>query len=215
VYAFRPRDRVSGPAFYVGDAVGQQLLEPLSLSYRADQGVADQAGLGGRGRGRQISDDALPKVIPSGGEVAANGLIVRMTIGSGVAVFTQTNPTSLAADAKAYLRFSRWRQTRALSQLVANLGGEFQSDRRLFAPFDSIEPNVPLTGPWRAKYVNRIADPNGDLHPDPGISPAAEALCAANAAGAAWAEVKAPGSLEDNGPPLGRGQRRDRAPQDD
>ncbi|HEV7298430.1 MAG TPA: hypothetical protein VGN72_03630 [Tepidisphaeraceae bacterium] len=139
--------------------------------------------------------------IRSGGEVAANGLLSRLAIGRGVAVFTQIDPTALDADSKTYMRFSRWRQTRALSQLLANMGGQFIADRRVFKPVDAVEPSVDLAGTWRAKYVTRIEDPNGDLHPDPGMSESAEALLAVTVADDEWDKVKAPGSLEDLGAP--------------
>jgi beta-galactosidase len=140
-------------------------------------------------------------LIQAGGEIASDGLLARMPIGKGVAVFMQMDPAQLDADSKTYLRFSRWRQTRALSQILANMGGEFTGDQRLFKPVDSVEPSVALSGIWRAKYVNRIEDLSTELHPDPGMSPEAQALTAADVADSSWAEVKAPGSLEDGGAP--------------
>lgn len=147
---------------------------------------------------RNVADVNL---VAGGGEVGADGLLARVTVGRGSAVFTAIDPTLLDADAKTYLRFSRWRQTRALSQVLTNMGGEFVGDRRVFEPFDGMEPAVPVAGTWQAKYVQRIDDVKNETHPDPGMSAAAEKLCALDVDDAGWAKVKAPGTLEENGAP--------------
>jgi len=49
-----------------------------------------------------------------------------------VAIFCQIDPDSLNADDKTYFRYTRWRQTRSLSQLLANLGASFKTDRAIF-----------------------------------------------------------------------------------
>lgn len=80
-------------------------------------------------RSRSFYDTWL---IKSGGEIAANGLLSRVAVGKGVAIFSQIDPDSLNADAKTYLRFTRWRQTRANAQILANLGASFQVDAVVF-----------------------------------------------------------------------------------
>ncbi len=70
--------------------------------------------------------------IVSGGDIAANGLFSRLQQGSGVALFTEVNPFGLKADERTYLRLTRWRQTRALSQVLANLGGRFSADENIW-----------------------------------------------------------------------------------
>lgn len=65
--------------------------------------------------------------IADGGEVAANGLLARKSIGNGRVVWCQLDPGALPLD-RTWLRLSRWRQTRALCQIIANLGGSFESD---------------------------------------------------------------------------------------
>ncbi|MBV9468795.1 MAG: hypothetical protein JOZ57_06080, partial [Abitibacteriaceae bacterium] len=62
-------------------------------------------------------------------DVGADGLLGRIRQGKGVALFAQLAPDRLEADSKTYFRLTRWRQTRALSQLLANLGASFASDR--------------------------------------------------------------------------------------
>jgi beta-galactosidase len=67
-------------------------------------------------------------------EVGAGGLLGRQAVGKGVILYCQIDPTKLDADNKTYLRQTRWRQTRALTQLLSNLGAEFGEDNRLFRP---------------------------------------------------------------------------------
>lgn len=71
-------------------------------------------------------------LIESGGEIESNGLVTRISQGKGVAIFCQIDPDSLNADDKTYFRYTRWRQTRSLAQLLANLGANFKSDRAIF-----------------------------------------------------------------------------------
>ena len=80
-------------------------------------------------RSRSFYDTWL---INSGGEIGANGLLSRVQVGKGVAIFSQIDPDSLNADAKTYLRFTRWRQTRANAQILANLGASFKADGVVF-----------------------------------------------------------------------------------
>ena len=80
-------------------------------------------------RSRSFYDTWL---IKSGGEIGADGLLSRVQVGKGVAIFSQIDPDSLNADTKTYLRFTRWRQTRANAQILANLGASFKADEAVF-----------------------------------------------------------------------------------
>ncbi|MEI8037330.1 MAG: sugar-binding domain-containing protein [Verrucomicrobiota bacterium] len=74
-----------------------------------------------------------PAYLLSGGcDTAAAGLLGHKQIGKGEIVYCQLDPALLDADVKTYMRFTRWRETRALSQLLANLGAAFQSDNGIF-----------------------------------------------------------------------------------
>lgn len=93
------------------------------------------------GRGISVSDlhSRVPHdawLIQSGGEgeVTSNGLLSRIKLGKGVAIFCQIDPDSLNADVKTYFRYTRWRQTRILAQLLANLGASFKADKAIFQP---------------------------------------------------------------------------------
>lgn len=78
-------------------------------------------------------------------ETGADGLLGRMHIGRGVAIFSQIIPAELKADENQWLRFTRWRQLRATSQILANLGASFESDPRIFRPRTE---RVSLSGEW-------------------------------------------------------------------
>jgi beta-galactosidase len=80
-------------------------------------------------RSRSFYDTWL---IKSGGDIGAGGLLSRVAVGKGVAIFSQIDPDGLNADAKTYLRFTRWRQTRANAQILANLGASFRADGVVF-----------------------------------------------------------------------------------
>jgi beta-galactosidase len=67
-------------------------------------------------------------LVKGGAEVGAEGLLGRVREGKGVAVFCQMDPERLEADSKTYFRLTRWREMRAMSQLLANLGASFKAD---------------------------------------------------------------------------------------
>jgi beta-galactosidase len=68
-------------------------------------------------------------IIKAGAEVGADGLLARLRVGNGVALFCQLDPEQIDADTATYFRLTRWRQTRALAQLLANLGATFSADK--------------------------------------------------------------------------------------
>jgi beta-galactosidase len=120
--------------------------------------------------------DTPPWVLRSGAELGADGLLGRKAVGKGVAVFCQLDPDGFQADEKTYFRYTRWRATRAVAQLLANLGASFTLDSRVFSPVDP-EPANPEDA-WQMA-------PNGDrcgpqasgprAHPKPSSSPGPEA----------------------------------------
>jgi beta-galactosidase len=76
-------------------------------------------------------------------------------MGKGMAVFCQVDPDCFQADEKTYFRYTRWRATRAVAQLLANLGATFAVDSRVFHLLDartdnpgfSVGPNGDRSGP--------------------------------------------------------------------
>ncbi|MEQ9484546.1 hypothetical protein [Coleofasciculus sp. F4-SAH-05] len=59
-------------------------------------------------------------------------MLSRLQLGNGVVLFAQLDPNGLNADVKTYLHYTRWRQTRAIAQILANLGASFQVDGTIF-----------------------------------------------------------------------------------
>ena len=64
-------------------------------------------------------------------------------MGKGMAVFCQVDPDCFHADEKTYFRYTRWRSTRAVAQLLANLGASFPVDSRIFHPLDTSASPLP------------------------------------------------------------------------
>jgi beta-galactosidase len=67
-------------------------------------------------------------LVKAGAEIGADGLLARLHVGNGVAIFCQLDPTQFDAETTTYFRLTRWRQTRALAQVLANLGATFFAD---------------------------------------------------------------------------------------
>jgi beta-galactosidase len=67
--------------------------------------------------------------VEAGAEIGADGLLGRLRLGKGTALFAQLDPDQFEADTATYFRITRWRQMRALSQVLANLGAEFSADK--------------------------------------------------------------------------------------
>ncbi len=113
----------------------------------------------------------------AGVEVLADGLLAVRSAGKGFALSTQIDPTLLSVDKIPALKFSKWRQTRALSQILANCGATFATDDRIFSPRIMVFPLALPT--WKAQKTVRGPAPVNDgpgSQPDPGISTPAQML---------------------------------------
>ena len=66
--------------------------------------------------------------MPAGWEVAAGGVLAQRRVGNGLLAVCLLDPASLPVKAKPYLRLSRWRHTRAVAQILGNLGATFATD---------------------------------------------------------------------------------------
>jgi hypothetical protein len=139
--------------------------------------------------------DTPPWVLSAGAEIGADGLIGRMTIGKGLAVFCQVDPDAFGADEKTYFRYTRWRATRAVAQLLANLGASFPADGRVFHPLDTWA--LDLNGQWQMKVTLKLPSAASEAvaPPDPGISPAARTLLGPEAPAEGWTAVTLPGMI--------------------
>jgi beta-galactosidase len=139
--------------------------------------------------------DAAPWLVSAGAEIGADGLVGRKVIGKGVALFCQVDPDRFQADEKTYFRYTRWRSTRAVAQLLANLGASFLVDSRVFHPRDTMA--LELDGTWQMKVTLRLPPAASDAtaHPDPGVTPAARKLVGESVAAEGWTPVTLPQML--------------------
>ena len=141
----------------------------------------------------------------NGWTIGADGLLAKRTVGKGVMLWTQIDPSSVPADEKTYFRFTRWRQTRALTQLLANLGASFTMDARIFSPRAPQKVKtvvVPLAGEWRVKQIQRlVAAPTQDVgYEDIGMSEEARRALATEFDDSKWQAVPVPRNMDSYGP---------------
>jgi beta-galactosidase len=201
---FLPRRNATG-------AAGVQLAEKIENAKEKKEGFVGslQVPAWTEARGLSASDlrwrmaaSAWLVSAGEGWEIASDGLLARRTVGKGVMLWTQIDPTSLPADEKTYFRFTRWRQTRALSQILANLGAAFSTDEKFFSPRAGEKALVlPLAGEWRAKQIQRLdAAPSDDKgHDDKGISNEAKLALAADFNDSSWQNVQVPRDMDSYG----------------
>jgi beta-galactosidase len=148
--ALRAYMEAGGKAFFLPRSQADEplgvMLKPAAAAFAGSLAVPDWP----EARGLSASDlrwrthlDAAPWLVSAGAEIGADGLIGRKVIGKGVAVFCQVDPDRFQADKKTYFRYTRWRSTRAVAQLLANLGASFPVDSRVFHPLDTkaLKPN--------------------------------------------------------------------------
>ena len=110
-----------------------------------------------------------PYLLNGGADIGADGLLGRKVVGKGVAIFCQVDPDALNADEKTYFRYTRWRATRTVSQLLANLGASFMIDSRFFHPLEMVDrPDRMWIGPdgdRAGRQATWFATPGHPVHP--------------------------------------------------
>lgn len=93
-------------------------------------------------------------LLSAGCKITGDGLIGEKHIGKGKLVLIQLDPEGLDADSITFFRYTRWRQYRALSQILSNLGCSFQNDKLIFQVSSSSE-SINLEGRWFAKLIHK------------------------------------------------------------
>lgn len=124
--------------------------------------------------------------------IGVDGLLGIKKWGKGEMVFTQFDPNRFNADSLTYFRFTRWRQTRALSQIAANLGATFTMDDAVFKIQAKAIDFVSLDGNWKAAMtlpLPAVKDPK-DKYKDPGITDQALAYMQEQADESRMIEIK-------------------------
>ena len=131
------------PTGLLGIQIGPKLISPAPAPAAWPEtrglGIADL---------RTRAERTVP-VITEGPELAADGLLARVKIGEGVAIFCQADPAALTADQTTYERRTRWRWTRTLAQIAANLGASLEQNN---AAFTTVHPVDEDANPSRPAY---------------------------------------------------------------
>ena len=154
-----------GKAFFLPRAKGWPgaVLTPAAAGFAGSLSVPDWP----EAKGLNASDlrwrsylDRPPSILSGGVEIGADGLLGRKVVGKGVAIFCQVDSDSFEADEKTYFRYTRWRATRAVAQLLANLGASFAVDRRIFQPRKTVlNPDRMWVGPNGDRSGHQCDDP--------------------------------------------------------
>ncbi|MEI6198175.1 MAG: hypothetical protein WCS42_27985, partial [Verrucomicrobiota bacterium] len=124
----------------------------------------------------------------------------RRKIGKGVLLYTQFTPDAVPAGTQSYFRYTRWRQTRALSQVLANLGATFKNDDLMLGLLDQPKPIWMLAGLWDVKITNpRPESPVRVWNSNPGISAEALRLTQPSASSEGMEQQRVPSYIENYG----------------
>jgi beta-galactosidase len=136
--------------------------------------------------------DSPAWILNNGAEIGADGLLGRKSVGKGIAIFCQVDPDRFHADEKTYFHYTRWRSTRAVAQLLANLGASFPVDSRIFHPLDTWSVN--LDGTWQMKVTLKLASAASDAkaYADRGLTPTAQAMVGEDVPSKGWTPVSLP-----------------------
>ena len=153
--------------------------------------------------GLSISDvryrAAAPGIkINNGCTIAIEGMMGKKNIGKGTIIFTQFNPDLFNADSLTYFRYTRWRQTRALSQVLANMGASFSNDTAIFFSEINDSANILLDGAWKLAFTKQLpgATTVEEKHVDSGTTIKAKLLIAENADETGMIEIDHPQEIE-------------------
>lgn len=90
-------------------------------------------------------------LLEGGCSIGADGLLGKLEVENGILFFCQLDPEQLNADEYTYFRFTRWRQMRAIAQVLANMGASFKTDKRIFNPVKNEQ--IALEGLWNVTVV--------------------------------------------------------------
>ncbi|MCL1909528.1 MAG: beta-galactosidase [Kiritimatiellaeota bacterium] len=141
-----------------------------------------------------------PAWIINGGasEIAADGLFAK----KGGAFFCQLDPDSLDDKKFEWLRYTKWRQTRAIAQIAANLGASFAFDSMILRPDNPERISLAGFDIWKAAVADPLPlTPNGtpvsERPQDKGIGAKAAEMVKPNYNDSAWKTVTVP-ALYDN-----------------
>ena len=163
---FLPRSQADG---WLGTA-----LKPAAAGFAGSRSAPEWP----EARGLSASDlrwrcylDTPPWILSAGAEIGADGVLGRKVIGKGLALFCQVDPDRFQAEEKTYFRYTRWRATRAVAQLLANLGASFPVDSRIFHPVAFAGKLGFSVGPNGDRSGRQATGPRVGLDRSPGPEP--------------------------------------------
>lgn len=135
-------------------------------------------------------------------EISGDGQLARKAVGSGRLILAQLGPAAVPADTKRYFRSTRWRQTRALSQVLTNCGASFAQDARFLALLYEPDYYLPLAGrDWLAQNTIRLVEsPDRVWNGVQPMSEQAKQLVQADADVSGMQRVQVPSYMEAYGP---------------
>jgi len=114
-------------------------------------------------------DVAADSVQGRGVTKIGDGVLSVVKVGKGEAWFVGLTPQILGAKERPYLRYSTWRLTRALCQVLTNCGARFMADRKVFASGTMDLAPIALAGKWLTKVeLPLVSVSDGRKHTDPG-----------------------------------------------
>jgi beta-galactosidase len=146
-----------GNVFFLPGSAGHSSfgLEARRIpSYRSSLTIPDWEECAGLSLSDIRSRTDRPGTVFSGNaELGLDGRIARKKFGIGSIIFSTVDPDMLQADENTCLRFTRWRETRLISQILGNMGAIFRSDRLIFRPVP--EEKVSLSGEWEMSLEGR------------------------------------------------------------
>ncbi len=145
--------------------------------------------------------DAWVLEAPAPVEIGADGQLARRTVGKGLFLYTQLSPDAVPADTKSYFRTTRWRQTRALSQVLANVGATFKNDATMLGLLAEPKPTWMLAGLWDVKLTRSLPEsPVRKWNSNPGITKEALRLTQPDASLEGMEKHPVPAYMESYGP---------------
>lgn len=139
--------------------------------------------------------------INAGCNIALNGLLGKKLLGKGEFIFCQLDQNRFKADSLTYNRFTTWRQNRAFTQILANLGASFVCDKNIFVEEQKSLNSIDLDRTTWKTFVTQSFPGVTDVSlkvPDPGITPQALKLVALDADESQMDNTQIPMSPLDN-----------------
>ena len=136
------------------------------------------------------------------GHIAANGMLGTRRKGNGLELFIQLLPSDLPAEQKTYFRFSRWRLSRMLAQLLANNGAKFSADKKIIRGIfkGSVETDIKISGNWKYKVEKLYPQAPNSNHPtrDKGNTGYSEGWASRSFNDTSWKTITMPGYFQES-----------------